>query len=86
MGADVTDQSGVAGRSLSFERDIRPLFRDKDRNSMLKAFDLWWYPDVVKHQEKIADFLADGTMPCDEQWTSEQVAFFRRWIAQGSPR
>ena len=26
---------------LSFERDIRPLFRDKDRTSMLRAFDLW---------------------------------------------
>jgi hypothetical protein len=26
---------------LSFERDVRPMFREKDRDSMLKAFDLW---------------------------------------------
>jgi hypothetical protein len=26
---------------LSFERDVRPLFREKDRDAMLKAFDLW---------------------------------------------
>jgi len=26
---------------LSFERDIRPLFRVKDRDSMLAAFDLF---------------------------------------------
>ena len=25
----------------SFERDVHPLFREKDRDSMLKAFDLW---------------------------------------------
>ena len=31
---------------LSFERDIRPMFREKDRDSMLKAFDLWSYSDV----------------------------------------
>ena len=86
MGTDVTSEPDVEGLSLSFERDIRPLFRDKDRNSMLKSFDLWWYADVVKHQEKIADLLADGSMPCDERWTSERVGLFRRWIAQGSPR
>jgi hypothetical protein len=25
---------------LSFARDIRPLFREKDRDSMMRAFDL----------------------------------------------
>jgi len=31
---------------LSFERDIRPMFRERGRDSMLKAFDLWISPDV----------------------------------------
>ena len=28
------------GDKLSFERDIRPMFRAKDRDSMMAAFDL----------------------------------------------
>ena len=70
---------------LSFERDIRPLFREKDRDSMLKAFDLWSHTDVVTHQDPIAAQLAKGTMPCDGAWPAERVADFRRWIAEGSP-
>ncbi|HEX9134585.1 MAG TPA: hypothetical protein VF844_20030 [Ktedonobacteraceae bacterium] len=30
----------------SFARDIRPLFRESDRESMVFAFDLWDYNDV----------------------------------------
>ena len=60
----MTDQTQGPTSPLSFERDIRPLFRDKDRASMLKAFDLWSHPDVVAHQDPIASQLANGTMPC----------------------
>ena len=69
---------------LSFERDIRPLFREKDRSSMLKAFDLWSHTDVVVHQDPIASQLTNGTMPCDGAWSSDRVAVFQRWIAEGS--
>ena len=34
---------------LGFEADIKPLFRDKDRDAMRRAFDLWSYGDVVAH-------------------------------------
>jgi len=34
---------------LSFERDVRPLFRAKDRDSMLRRFDLWSRSDVQAH-------------------------------------
>lgn len=37
------------GDELSFARDIRPLFREKDRDSMMRAFDLFDYADVVEH-------------------------------------
>ncbi|MBK4347700.1 hypothetical protein [Lacisediminihabitans changchengi] len=70
---------------VSFERNIRPLFRAFDRDSMTKAFDLWSYTDVVSHQEAILDHLVAGSMPCDGAWPAEQVELVRQWIAAGSP-
>jgi hypothetical protein len=32
---------------ISFERDIKPLFREGDRQAMKWAFDLWSYDDVA---------------------------------------
>jgi hypothetical protein len=69
---------------LSFENDVRPMFRQKDRDSMLKAFDLWSHSDVQAHQDAILKRLRDGTMPCDAAWPPEHVAVFQRWIASGS--
>jgi hypothetical protein len=69
---------------LGFERDVRPMFRQKDRDSMLRAFDLWSYRDVQAHQDAILERLRDGTMPCDGAWPPEHVALFQRWIASGS--
>jgi hypothetical protein len=69
---------------LGFETDIKPLFREKDRDSMLRAFDLWAYADVVANGPAIAERLADGTMPCDDAWPSERVDLFRRWLDEGA--
>jgi hypothetical protein len=41
------------GDKPSFERDIKPLCRTKDRDSMLAAFDLFDYADVVEHADAI---------------------------------
>lgn len=70
----------------TFETMIRPLFRAKDRDSMIKAFDLWSYDDVVAHQDAILHAVDLGKMPCDGAWTSADVAQLRAWIADGSPR
>ena len=79
----MTDQpDSPAG--LSFERDVRPLFRAKDRDSMLKRFDLWSRSDVQAHQDAILERLRNGTMPCDGALPPERVAIFQRWIATGS--
>ena len=67
-----------------FEADIKPLFREPDRDAMLRAFDLWAYADVVAHGQAIAQRLADGSMPCDSAWPSEQVDLFRRWLDEGA--
>jgi hypothetical protein len=80
----MTDETHGLASPLSFERDIRPLFREKDRASMLRAFDLWSHDDVVVHQDPIASRLANGTMPCDGAWPSDRVAAFQKWIAEGS--
>jgi hypothetical protein len=74
----------VSPASLSFERDIRPLFREKDHDSMLKHIDLWSYSDVQGRQDAILERLRDGTMPCDGPWPQERVAMFQRWIDSGS--
>ena len=62
--------------TLSFERDIRPLFREGDRAAMIKAFDLWSVADVAAHGEAIAARLRDESMPCDEAWPAERVSTF----------
>src|ERR1700689_5219179 len=54
--------------TLTFERDIKPLFRDSDRAAMRKAFDLWSATDVAAHGDAIAARLRDGSMPCDGPW------------------
>jgi hypothetical protein len=71
--------------SVTFAVDIRPLFREKDRDAMRRAFDLWDYGDVVAHAPAIASKLHDGTMPCDGAWPAAQLDVFDRWIAQGTP-
>ena len=69
---------------LGFETDIKPLFRERDRGSMLRFFDLWAYGDVVANGAEIAERLGDGSMPCDGAWPSEQIDLFRRWLAEGA--
>jgi hypothetical protein len=69
----------------SYAADIKPLFREGDRRSMLGHFDLWSYEDVVQCKNAILGRLADGDMPCDGSWPAEQVELFRSWIAAGTP-
>jgi hypothetical protein len=70
---------------LSFARDIKPLFRERDRQSMRFAFDLWSHDDVTRNSDAIVDRLRDGTMPCDGAWPGEQIAVFQAWVDAGSP-
>jgi hypothetical protein len=71
---------------LSFERDIRPLFRDEDVDAMAFAFDLASYEDVSDNADEIHIRLAEGTMPCDEPWAPEQIQRFRAWMDAGMPQ
>ena len=70
---------------MSFETDIKPLFRERDRGSMQSQFDLWSYDDVNTHADAILAVLRVGTMPCDGAWPEADVELFERWIADGKP-
>lgn len=61
----------MAGAQLGFERDIRPLFREKDITSMSSVFDLSDYDDVRASAGRIRGAVAGGTMPCDGRWPEE---------------
>jgi CDGSH-type Zn-finger protein/truncated hemoglobin YjbI len=75
----------AAGEPIGFAQHVRPMFRERDRQSMRFAFDLWAYADVVKHADAIAARLRNGSMPCDGAWPDERVAAFQRWIDEGHP-
>jgi hypothetical protein len=70
---------------VSFEGDIRPLFRPEDADAMSWAFDLTSYEDVKANAEAIYERLAEGSMPCDEAWPDERVQRFRSWVDAGMP-
>jgi hypothetical protein len=69
----------------SFARDIKPLFRDKDRDSMRRAFDLFDHADVAAHADAIAGAVRSGKMPCDGAWPADRIDLLQRWINAGKP-
>ena len=69
--------------TVSFAANIKPLFREHDRQSMEFAFDLWSRDDVQAHAAEILDKLSEGTMPCDGAWPADRVEVFKRWTETG---
>lgn len=69
--------------ALSYEQDIRPLFRDQDRARMEWAFDLWSYDDVKDNAPGILERVEDGSMPCDGAWPPDQIQTFKTWVDEG---
>jgi hypothetical protein len=79
------DKEKSVEQELTYARDIRPLFRDRDIGSMSFAFDLSSYEEVRTNAEAIYERVAAGTMPCDGRWPAEDVERFRAWIDKGFP-
>jgi hypothetical protein len=75
----------VDQEAIGYASDIRPLFRDRDINSMSNFFDLSSYEDVRANSDTILERLANGSMPCDGSWPDDQVELFRRWRDAGCP-
>jgi CDGSH-type Zn-finger protein/truncated hemoglobin YjbI len=68
---------------VSFAAHIKPLFRERDRQSMSFAFDLWAYDDVRTRAKQVLSRLEDGSMPCDGAWPADKVKVFQRWADTG---
>ena len=62
--------------NISFETDIKPLFRYKDINAMRNRFDLSNYEDVKNNASAIYERVEEGSMPCDEAWEENKVNIF----------
>lgn len=71
--------------TVSFALHIKPLLRDRDRQSMRFAFDLSEHADVAANADAILKRLRAGTMPCDAAWPAERINVFERWIRDGKP-
>ena len=71
--------------AVGYERDVRPLFREKDVSEMSWAFDLASYDNVRANAGKILERLSNGSMPCDGAWPDERIELFRGWVDAGSP-
>lgn len=72
--------------AVGFDKDIKPLFREKDRTAMKAVFDLWDYADVMKHSQAILQAVKAGSMPCDGAWPPASVTLLEEWIAAGGPQ
>ena len=69
--------------ALSYARDIRPLFRQRDIDAMSRRLKLDSYDAVSARAEDILERLEAGDMPCDGAWPDDKIALFRKWIADG---
>ena len=71
----------------SYDADIRPLFRERDRGAMLSRFDLWSYDDVKANADAILGRLAAGSMPCDgaQPMTAEDAERFGEVVVVSIP-
>ena len=68
----------------SFQRDIKPLFRELDHDKMMSWFDLWDHAQVKANADDILTRLEEGDMPCDEAWPAERIEIFRKWFEEGA--
>ncbi len=76
--------------TLSFAKDIRPMFSDLDVAHMKPAgIDLSDRADVETHAEAIYQTVSQGIMPPppsgEARWSPEMCERFQQWRDQGCP-
>jgi hypothetical protein len=77
----------------SFQKDIRPLFTERDIHAMSKAFNLASYDDVKAHAAIIYDRIrgiGGAVMPPppprgEGPWPQPRINLFAQWIADEYP-
>ena len=70
----------------SFDKDIKPLFNEIDRNHMEFMFDLGSFKDVKDNADDIYDAVSNGRMPppsAGGPWPKDKVDLFKQWIDGG---
>src|SRR5260370_35172837 len=87
--ADLVDchwpERGAQMGDPTFAKDIKPLFRVKDRNSMLARFDLWSVDEVRANAPAILGALQAGAMTCGGEWSPPAPKLLGLWIGRGLP-
>lgn len=76
--------------AISFERDIRPLFRPMDlehMSAMDVLLDDYTYMSNAENAQAVYEYL-NGTQqpqmpPGGPFWSDEQLSLFARWMEQG---
>jgi hypothetical protein len=68
---------------VSFDKDIKPLITEADRNHMEFMFDLWAYKDVKDNADDIYDSVSNGRMPPGAPWSKDKVDLFKEWMDGG---
>ena len=74
--------------ALSFEKDIRPLFREGDIDCMTPigiALDDPAWMCVPANAQSVYAAVADSSMPPGEPWPEDRVALFKAWMDAGCP-
>ena len=72
-------QDDPASATLSFERDIKPFFTDRDRDHMLNdvgLFDLHLASDVCDNYDRIRDAIVSKRMPIPTPWPDDEIQRF----------
>jgi twitching motility protein PilT len=78
-------QEQAAPEPPRFDRDIKPLFAEQDRRSMLWAFDVWDYGSASSKAAEILEQLTRKNFPVDDPWPEERLAVFAEWAADPRP-
>jgi hypothetical protein len=76
---------------ISFQKDIRPLFTERDIQGMSRALNLASYDAVKQHAAAIYDRIrgiGGALMPPppprgEGPWPQTQIELFAKWIADG---
>jgi len=79
--------------TTSFQRDIRPLFTERDILGMIKGFNLASYDEVKAHAAAIYDRIrgiGGAIMPPpppkgEGPWPQTRIELFAKWMADGCP-
>jgi hypothetical protein len=77
--------------SVSFEKDIAPLFR-QFRGSMMWRLDLTKFEDVKANASRIYNQIVPNLgivrmpPPPYPRLTNEQIAMFKSWMDEGCPK